>query len=303
MNFKTPYIWKNWEFISWDNAWDHNLTHALHYGTWVFEWIRFYSTKTWAKIFRLKEHIDRLFYSAWVLEVEMLYTKEDLMKATIELIAKCGEQTWYIRPIVYYGINKMWLYPKWASIEVVISAWKWWKYLANKAIDVKISKYRRTDPTTAVMEAKVTWWYYNSALVSLEVHKEWFDEWLLLSTDWNIAEGPWENIFFIKWNKVYTPAKWTILPWITRMTVIQLFKDKLWIEVLEEKITPTRLWNFEEAFFTWTAAEVTPIWSITFDWEKYNYKSWENSSLTKRMEEIYKKVNTWEDENYLDWLS
>lgn len=303
MDFKTPYIWKNWEFILWDEALDHNLTHWLHYGTWVFEWIRFYPTSSWPKIFRLQEHIDRLFYSAWVLEMEVPYSKKELIKATIELIAKCWEWTGYIRPIIYYWTKKMWLYPKWATIETAISAWKWWKYLADKAIDVKISKYRRTDPQTADMNAKVSWWYYNSVLVSLEIHKEWFDEWLLLSTDGNIAEWPGENIFFIKENNVYTPSLWTILPWITRATIIQLFKDKFNINVIEEKISPDRLWEFDEAFFTWTAAEVTPIWSITYNWNKINYKSGEDLSLTKKIEAIYKNIVFWKDSEYFNWLS
>lgn len=300
-DIKTPYMWRNWKFIDWDDSMDFNLTHALHYGSWVFEWIRFYPTSSWAKIFRLKEHTDRLFYSASVLWIEIPYSKEEIIDAHIELIKNCTVDSGYIRPIVYYWSWKMWLYPKWASIETVISAWKWWKYLADKAIDVKVSKYRRMDPQTVDMEAKVSWWYYNSVLVSLETHKEWFDEWLLLSTDGNIAEWPWENIFFVKWNEVYTPAKWTILPWITRSSIIELFKDKLWIEVKEEKISPERLQDFDEAFFTWTAAEVTPIWSITYNSQKNTYKFW-NNTLTKKIQDIFMNIVTGKDPDYLHWL-
>lgn len=303
MQIKTPYIWKNWKFINWDDSLDHNLTHALHYWTWVFEWIRFYNTPNWPKIFRLKEHIDRLFYSASVLGMDIWYTKEEIILANISLVKKCWEISWYIRPIVYYWTWKMWLYPKWAKIETTISVWKFWKYLSDKPIDVKVSKYMRMDPRTADMNAKVSWWYYNNVLVSLEVNSEWYDEWLLLSTDWNIAEWPWENIFFVKWNEVFTPQLWTILPWITRDTIINICKNKLWIKVLEEKISPSRLEDFDEAFFVWTAAEVTAIWSITYSWKKILYKSGEENSISKQIENYYMDIVTGRDNDYLNWLS
>jgi len=273
MEIKTNYIWKNWKYIKWYEAMDHNLSHSLHYGTWVFEWIRLYSTKSWVKIFKLKEHIDRLFYSASILDLKIPFSKEEIIKAHIELVKKSWIDFWYIRPIVYYGTGKMWLNPQWAKIETVISVWNWWKYLADKAIDVKISKYKRTHPATADMNAKVSWWYYNNVLVNLEIKKEWFDEGLLLDTNWFIAEGPGENIFFVKDEKVYTPKKWTILPWITRDTIIELFKNELNINVIEEKINRDRLNDFDEAFFVWTSAEVTLIWTISFNNNKYLYTS------------------------------
>lgn len=303
MNIKTPYIWKNGEFIAWDDAMDHNLTHSLHYWTGVFEGIRFYPTSKWPKIFRLKEHINRLFYSASVLELEIPFSKEEIMQASISIVAKSWVEMWYLRPIVYYGTGKMWLNPKWAKVETVISAWNWGKYLADRAIDVKISKYKRMHPETADMNAKVSWGYYNNVLVSLEVKKENFDEWLLLDTNWFIAEGPGENIFFVKGDKIYTPETWTILPWITRATIIQIVKEKLNIEVIEEKISPERLAEFDEAFFVWTAAEVTPIWSITYNGEKNIFTSWEENSLSEKIKGFYMWIVGWEDEEYEEWLS
>jgi len=303
MNIKTPYIWKNWDFIAWDEAMDHNLTHSLHYWTWVFEWIRFYPTPKGPKIFRLEEHIDRLFYSASILELEIPFTKEEIMQAHIDIVTKCGVEMWYLRPLVYYGTWKMWLNPTWAKVETVISAWNWGKYLADRAIDVKISKYRRMHPETADMNAKVSGGYYNNVLVSLEVKKENFDEWLLLDTNWFIAEGPGENIFFIKDNKLYTPEIWTILPWITRATIIQIVKEKLDIEVVEEKISPERLKEFDEAFFVGTAAEVTPIWSITYKWEKNIFSSWDEKSLSNKVKSIYLDIVTGWNEEYKGWLS
>lgn len=303
MNIKTPYIWQNWKFIDWDDAMDHNLTHSLHYGTWVFEGIRFYQTSNWPKIFRLEEHIDRLFYSASILELEIPFSKEEIMQAHIDIVAKSWVEMWYLRPIVYYGTGKMWLNPTWAKTETVISAWNWWKYLADKAIDVKISKYKRMHPETADMNAKVSWGYYNNVLVSLEVKKENFDEGLLLDYEGYIAEGPGENIFFVKNWKLITPKTWTILPWITRATIIQIAKEKLNIETNEEKILPEDLDSFDETFFVGTAAEVTPIWSITYKWEKLEFSSWDKNSISNKIKNIYMDIVYWKDKEYKNWLS
>jgi branched-chain amino acid aminotransferase len=303
MNIKTPYIWKNWEFINWDDAMDHNLTHSLHYWTWVFEWIRFYPTSKWPKVFRLKEHIDRLFYSASILELEIPFSKEEIMQAHIDIVAKSWVESWYLRPLVYYWTGKMGMNPTWAKVETVISAWNWGKYLADKAIDVKISKYKRMHPETADINAKVSWGYYNNVLVSLEVKKENFDEWLLLDTNWFIAEWPGENIFFIKDWKLITPQIGTILPWITRATIIQIAKEKLNIDCEETKILPTELNEFDETFFVGTAAEVTPIWSITYNWEKNIFSSWKEDSLSNKIKNIYMDIVHGRDENYKEWLS
>jgi len=303
MNIKTPYIWENWKFIDWDDAKDHNLTHSLHYGTWVFEGIRFYPTSNWPKIFRLKEHIDRLFYSASVLELEIPFTKEEIIQACIDIVAKSWVEMGYLRPLVYYGTWKMGLYPKWAKVNTVISAWNWGKYLADRPIDVKISKYKRMHPETADMNAKVSGGYYNNVLVSLEVHKEGFDEGLLLDYEGYIAEGPGENIFFIKDNKLFTPALWTILPWITRATIMQIAKEKLGIDTEKAKILPENLKDFDEAFFVGTAAEVTPIWSITYNSEKINFKSWEKDSTSNKIKDVYMNIVYGRDWEYSDWLS
>jgi len=301
---KTPYIWKNGKFIAWDEALDHNITHSLHYGSWVFEWIRFYPTERWPKIFKLKEHIKRLFNSAKHMNMEIPYTEQEIIDATIELVAKSGVESGYIRPIAYFGYGKMWLNPAWAPVDVVISAWAWWKYLSENPINVKIPSVRRIDPQTVPMEAKICWNYANSILASLEIKKWGYDEGLLLDTQGFIAEWPGENIFFVKWNEVFTPALWTILPWITRATIIQLFKDKFNIEVKETRIHPKQLGEFDEAFFVGTAAEVTPIWTITDEYgNKFTYKSWEKDSFTQKIKKIYDDVVKWKDEKYLDWLS
>ena len=302
MEIKTPYIWKNWELVAWEDALDHHLSHSLHYGWWVFEWIRFYDTLKWPKIFRLKDHIDRLFYSASVVWLEIPFTKEQIIDETIKLLEKNEEKNWYIRHIVYSGYWKMWLNPAWAKTETVISVWKWWKYLSENPIKVRISKIRRIHPSTTDMWAKISWNYANSILVSQETKKAWFDEWLLLDTEWFIAEWPGENIFFVKWNEIHTPELWTILPWITRNSIINLLKNEFWINVIERKIKPSELWDFDWAFFTWTAAEVTPIWSITSEaGETFSFNSW-NNSLVWKIKTLYWDVVTWKNDRYLDWL-
>lgn len=303
MEIKTDFIWRNSEVIAWDEARDHNLTHSLHYGWACFEGIRFYNTDKWPKIFKLSQHIDRLFYSAGVLNITIPYTKEQIMADTIELVKKNNVSAWYIRHIVYSWYGKMWLNPTWANTEVVISVWKWWKYLSDNPIRVKISKTRRIHPDTTDMKAKISGNYANSILVSHETKASWFDEWLLLDTTWFIAEWPGENIFFVKWNKVITPSLWTILPWITRASVIELLKNELWIVVIEQKISPDDLAWFDESFFTWTAAEVTPIWSITTEaWVTCVFQTWKEGSLTGKIKALYNDVVTWKEEKYLNWL-
>ncbi len=196
----------------------------------------------------------------------------------------------------------MWLNPAWAKTETVISVWKWWKYLSENPIKVRISKIRRIHPSTTDMWAKISWNYANSILVSQETKKAWFDEWLLLDTEWFIAEWPGENIFFVKWNEIHTPELWTILPWITRNSIINLLKNEFWINVIERKIKPSELWDFDWAFFTWTAAEVTPIWSITSEaGETFSFNSW-NDSLVWKIKTLYWDVVTWKNVKYLDWL-
>jgi len=300
MEIKTPYIWKNGKMIKWDDAIDHNLTHSLHYGWWVFEGIRFYDTNEWPKIFRLKEHMERLLYSANYVWLKLNYSVQELIEATQKLVKINPEKTWYIRPIIYSWYWKMWLNPTWAKIETVISLWKWGKYLWENWVKVKISKIRRIHPKTTDMWAKISGNYVNNILVSNDIHSQGFDEWLLLDTDWFIAEWPGENIFFIKDNKVVTPALWTILPWITRDSVIKIFKNEFDIIVEEVKIKPEEIKNYDEAFFCWTAAEITPISSISLEnWESFNFK---NNNLSNKIKNLYQDIVSWKIEKYKGWL-
>ena len=298
MSIKTPYIWRNGEFIWWDECTDHNVNHSLHYWSWVFEWIRFYSTDKWPKIFRLKEHIERLFYSAKVMNLKMDFSEEEVMKACIDTVAKSGVESGYIRPIVYQSSDKMSVIAD-NKIDVVISVWPWGKYLWDHSVSVKIPKTRRIAPQTADMSAKVCGYYSNSILASQEILWTDFDEILLLDIENYIAEGSWENVFFIKWNEIHTPELWTILPWITRFSIIQILKERFNIDVIERKIKPEEIKDFDEAFFTWTAAEVTVIWNITDEeWNKIEFKN----ELSEKIKTLYLDIVAWKEEQYIDWL-
>jgi len=300
---KVPYIWKNWKLIKWDEALDHNLTHSLHYWSWVFEWIRFYPTKNWPKVFRLKEHIDRLFYSASVVGMDIPFSKEEIMQGVLDVVKNAWIDSGYIRPLAYYGYWQMGLNPIGAPVEVVISAWGWWKYLSDKPIRVKIPSVRRIDPQTIPMWAKICWNYANSILASLEIKKGGFDEALLLDTQGFIAEWPGENIFFIKWNEVFTPVAWTILPGITRDTIIKILDSEFRIKVKETRIHPNQLKDFDEAFFVGTAAEVTLIGSITdIDNTEYKYQTG-IETLSSKIKNFYTDLVHWKYKKYNNWLS
>lgn len=302
--YKTDAVRHNGSFITRDDATDHHVTHTLHYGGWVFEWIRFYETEQGPKIFRLKEHIERLFYSAGAVWITMDYSVDEIMQACIQTVEKSGEKNWYIRPIVYHGQWSMSVYPdpEKVSVQTFISVWKRGKYLSNDPIHVKISHVRRIHPSTFDMKAKISWAYANSIQASLMIKKEGYHEWLLLDTEWYIAEGPGENIFFVKGDKVITPALGTILPGITRATQIQLLSEKYGITVVERLVSPDELKDFNQAFFVGTAAEVTPIWSITSEWwEKHTY-AYADDSITMKLKHFYDEVVRGKVSEYEGWL-
>jgi branched-chain amino acid aminotransferase len=254
----------------------------LHYWTSVFEWIRFYKTDKGPAIFRLGDHIKRFFYSASVLNMDLWYSKEEIEEACKIVVKENNLENWYIRPIARYGYGKMWLNPKWAKINVEVSAWPWGKYLSEKPVRVVISRLIRLHPDSAIMEAKIWWYYVNSVFANQDALSQGYDEALLLDYRGYVAEWPGENIFFIKWNTLYTPKLGTILPGITRDTIINAVAPDLWFEVKEVDIKPEDLDQFEEAFFVWTAAEVTPIGSISYSESLINTNNHRQSNFNHR---------------------
>lgn len=248
------------EFVPWNEATLPAMTHAAHYGTSVYEGIRFYKTDRGPAIFKLDEHIDRFFYSASSLHMELPYSKEELKAAICQTVRLSGHEDGYIRPIAMYG-QKMGLVTEGAPVIVAVMCWKWGRYLPNEEASVMIGSTRRLSPNAFDVKAKIGGHYVNSVRSGDELRGTEFDEALLLDEDGYVSEGPGENIFIVKDGKVITPTEKNILLGITRQTAIDI-AEKLGIPVSEEDIPPQDLFSIDEAFFTGTAAEITPIRSI-----------------------------------------
>jgi len=278
----TEMIWKNGKLIPWADATVHVLTHSLHYGGGAFEGIRFYSTAKGPAIFRLSDHIDRLFYSAKVLKMPLSYSREELITAIKKVVSVNKLKSGYIRPIAFYGYGKMGVNPIGNPVDLVIACWPWGAYLPHESVDVKVSSYIRIHPDSTVVDAKLCGHYVNSILASLELQGTHYHEALLLDSDGNITEGVGENFFMVKDNIIYTPKLGRILSGITRDTVIKL-ANHLGFEVIETDISVSDACEAQEAFFTGTAAEVTEIRSIN---DKILCKK-ENIKVTATIKKAY----------------
>ncbi len=295
---KTDFIWMNGKLVKWDDAKIHVLVHALHYGSGVFEGVRFYNTDKGPAVFRLKEHIARLLKSAKVFEMNVPYSQEQLEKATLETIAKNKINAGYIRPIIFFGYGKMGLNPVGAPVDTVIAVWPWGSYLGEEAVKVKISKYMRIHPKSLVSDAKVTGHYVNSILASLEAKAAGFEECLLLDFTGNIAEGPGENLFVVKKKKLFTPPLGNILPGITRDSIMKIAKD-LGYEIEEKVISVKEAKSADECFFTGTAAEVTGIKQI----DDVTIGNGEVGPITKQLKSAFLDVVKGKNKKYESWLS
>jgi len=295
---QTKKIWLNGKLINWQKAKIHLLTHTLHYGSGVFEGIRCYQTKYGPAVFRLNEHLARFFYSARSLDMKLPFSQDELKKAIIKLIRVNKINECYIRPIAFYGYGKMGLNPQGAPIDVGIAVWPWGKYLTKEVVKIKISKFIRLHPQSVDSSAKVCGYYVNSIFATLDARHSGFDEALLLDHRGYIAEGPGENIFFVKNNTLYTPAKGNILPGITRDSIIKIARD-LNIKVVEKRIKPTEIKEMNEAFFTGTAVEICPIAQIN----QIVINKGKIGHLTAKLKEIFEKVVKGEEKKYLKWLT
>lgn len=292
------YIWRNGEFVPSGDAKTSVINHALHYGSGVFEGIRFYKTDKGPAVFRLKEHMERLHYSASVIELEIPYSVEQLCEANIELLAKNGFQDGYIRPVALFGEGKMGLNPHGADIDTFIAAWPWGKYLSDDPITVGTSPWIRIHPKSLQCDAKINGHYVNSIMSSQWAHNNDYQEALLLDFEGKVAEGPGENIFLVKDGKLLTPKLGTILAGITRATIIELAANELGMETIEQDIYPEDLHTAEEVFFTGTAAEVTLIKSI--DGKQIGDQK---NEISEKLKSLYHDVVTGKVEKYEHWLS
>jgi branched-chain amino acid aminotransferase len=255
-------IWSDGKMIPWREATTHVLTHTLHYGMGVFEGLRAYETPRGPAIFRLKEHTDRLFNSAHIFMMKMPYDRATLMQAQCDVVRQNDLRSGYIRPIVFYGSEAMGISAKTLSVHVAIAAWAWGTYLGpdglEKGIRVKTSSFTRHHVNINMCRAKSVTTYANSILAHQEVAHDGYDEALLLDVDGYVAEGAGENIFIVKQGKLYTPDMTSCLEGITRASLIEL-AGEIGIPVIEKRITRDEVYCADEAFFTGTAAEVTPI--------------------------------------------
>jgi branched-chain amino acid aminotransferase len=256
------FIWFDGEMVPWREAKIHVLTHTLHYGMGVFEGERAYHTDKGAAIFRLKEHTDRLFNSAHIMNMEMPYDRETINEATKQAVAINNLDSAYIRPMVFYGSEGMGLRADNLKTHIMIAAWQWGAYLGKdsleKGIRIRTSSFTRHHVNISMCRAKANGHYINSMLALQEALNDGYDEALLLDVDGFVAEGSGENIFVIKNGIIYTPELTSALEGITRDTIMHFAKE-IGVEVRERRITRDEVYISDEAFFTGSAAEVTPI--------------------------------------------
>ncbi len=255
-------IWYDGKLVPWREATTHVLTHTLHYGMGVFEGVRAYQTPNGAAIFRLQDHTDRLFRSAHILGMKLPFSKEELNEAQRTVVRENGLESGYLRPMAFYGPEAMGISAKTLSVHVIVAAWPWGVYLGQEALDngirVKTSSFTRHHVNITMCKAKANGNYMNSIMANREAEQDGYDEALLLDVDGFVAEGSGENIFIIRNGVLYTPDLAACLDGITRNTIFQLAKE-LGIDVVEKRITRDEVYVADEAFFTGTAAEVTPI--------------------------------------------
>ncbi len=255
-------IWKDGHMVDWRDATLHMLTHSLHYGMAVFEGVRAYNTANGTAIFRLKEHTQRLFNSAKIFQMKVPFDMDTIMNAQLEVVRANKLESCYLRPLVWIGSEKMGVSARGNTIHVAIAAWPWGAYLGEeglaKGIRVKTSSFTRHHVNVSMVRAKASGYYINSILANQEVTADGYDEALLLDTEGYVSEGAGENVFIVKSGKIYTPDLASCLDGITRDSVVTIARD-LGIEVIEKRITRDEVYCADEAFFTGTAAEVTPI--------------------------------------------
>lgn len=255
-------IWLDGEFIPWREAKVHVLTHTLHYGLGVFEGVRAYQTERGTAIFRMREHTERLFRSAHILNMKIPYEVDTLLAAQQQTIKKNKLASGYLRPMAFYGSEGMGIRADNLSVHVMIAAWEWGSYLGEEnmknGIRVRVSSYARHHVNVNMCRAKANGHYINSILALQEAVETGYDEALLLDTDGFVMEGTGENLFVIRDGVVYTPDLTSALDGITRNTVIRIIKDE-GLSLVEKRITRDEVYICDEAFFTGTAAEVTPI--------------------------------------------
>ena len=296
------FIWHDGKLVPWREATTHVLTHSLHYGLAVFEGLRAYKTAGGTAIFRLREHTERLFNSAHIFMMKMPYDKETLIAAQREVVRANNLESCYVRPIAFYGSEKMGVSPKGAQVHVSIAAWPWGAYLGadglEKGIRVKTSSFARHHINVTMCRAKFSGTYANSILANQEAVDHGYDEALLLDVDGYVAEGAGENLFLVKNGRLYEPELTSALIGITRDSVIQLAQD-IGLEVHTKRITRDDIYIADEAFFTGTAAEVTPIREL----DNRVIGAGKRGPVTEKLQSMFFDVVNGRNPKYAKWLT
>lgn len=300
---KSAYIWFNGEFVPWDEAKIHVLSHVLHYGSSVFEGIRAYQTPQGPAVLGLGPHVDRLFKSCKIVEMPLPYSQEEIEGAILETVKRNGHQACYIRPLAFRGYETLGVNPTACPVEVIVATWEWGAYLGAEAVeqgvDVGISSWRRMAPDTHPAMAKTGGNYVNSQMVIMEARRHGYVEGIVLDVYGYVSEGSGENIFVIWNDRIYTPPlSNSVLAGITRGFAITLAEEKGY-EVIEQQITREMLYIADEIFFTGTAAEITPVRSV----DHRPIGSGSRGPITKSIQDEFFALVNGEVEDRHGWLT
>jgi branched-chain amino acid aminotransferase len=293
-------IWHNGEFVSWEDAKVHVLTHAMHYGTSVFEGVRAYETERGPAIFRHWDHLDRLEDSAKLFYMDLPFSKEQIRDATHELIGRNGLRSCYIRPLVYRGHGPMGLDPEDNPVEATVAVWEWGAYLGEEGkrhgIRAKVSSWRRISPQSLIPHSKAGGQYLNSVLAKIESKRAGYEEAILLDDLGHVCEGSGENVFVVKDGRIFTPPQTaSILDGISRKSIIEIAGD-LGMDVVERDIARAELILADEVFLVGTAAELTPVREID------DIEIGPPGEITRQIQQVYDDALHGRDERYAKWL-
>lgn len=294
------FIWYDGKLVPWREANTHVLTHSLHYGMGVFEGVRAYKTPQGTAIFRLQAHTDRLFESAHIMGMKIPFTRDEINEATLAAVRENGLDSAYIRPLAFYGSEGMGIRADTLKVHVVIAAWHWGAYMGDEALErgikIRTSSFTRHHVNISMTRAKASGHYINSMLALQEAVSAGADEALLLDPEGYVAEGSGENIFIVKNGVIYTPEVTACLNGITRNTVLTLCREH-GIEIVEKRITRDEVYIADEAFFTGTAAEVTPIREL--DGRQIGCGS--RGPITGKLQKAYFDLVTGQTEAHAEW--
>jgi branched-chain amino acid aminotransferase len=290
----------NGEFVAWEDAKVHVLTHALHYGTGVFEGERCYDTERGPAIFRHDDHLDRLERSAKLYYMDMPYSREQLREATHELIARNGFRSCYIRPLIYRGHGPMGLNPLDNPVEAMVAVWEWGAYLGEEGkqngVRARVSSWRRISPDSLIPMAKASGQYLNSVLAKIEAQKSGYEEAILLDDKGHVCEGTGENVYVVRDGVIYTPPATASILWgINRMSIIEIAKD-LGYEVVERDIARSELAMADEMFLSGTAAELVPVREID------DIEIGPPGPITREIQGVFEDALHDRSERYAHWL-